>query len=424
MTGRRESPRVLLSAYQCGPGMGSVSQIGWEWYSRLARRVPVTLVTHVRNREALGKAGAPLPGSEVVYVDTEWFAGPLYRTAKKIFPRSEHAVFLVSSLDFFVYDRDAVKLLKRRGGTPWDVVHCPTPVTTAAPTRLARLGLPVVLGPLNSGLGLPEGFRSVMRADAGWLYPVRHFARVVDLLVGSTRGAARILVATKSTLAAIPARHRSRCESMLENAVELSRFTAAPWPDPPGNGRPLRVLFVGRLVPFKAVNYLLEAVARVAGEVQVELRVVGDGPMAAEWKGLAESLGLSSSVTFTGARSLDEVSAEMRACHVFVLPSVRESGGGVLLEAMASARPVAGVAFGGPAEIVDESVGRSLSAEGPEPLVAALAQLMRDVAADPEGWRRRGEEGRRRAESRFSWDAKVDEAVRLYERILGRKADS
>lgn len=421
MTPRRESPRVLLSAYQCGPGMGSVSQIGWEWYSRLAARVPVTLLTHVRNREALGKAGAPLSGSEVVFVDTEWFAGPLYRAAKKVFPRSEHAVFLVSSLDFFVYDRDAVKLLRRRGAPSWDVVHCPTPVTTAAPTRLARLGLPVVLGPLNSGLGVPEGFRGVMRAEAGWLYPVRHLARVVDAVVGSTRRATAILVATKATLGAVPARHRHRCVAMLENGVELSRFTAAPWPGSPGKERPLRVLFVGRLIPFKGVNYLLEAVARVRTELPVELRVVGDGPMSAEWRGMAESLGLSSCVTFTGNRTLDEVSAEMRDCHVFVLPSVRESGGGVLLEAMASARPVVGVDFGGPGEIVDEAVGRSLPPDGPEPLVAALAQLLRDVVADPDSWRLRGEEGRRRAESRFSWDAKVDEAVRLYERLLAKK---
>lgn len=419
----RASPRVLLSAYQCGPGMGSVSQIGWEWYARLAVRLPVTLVTHVRNREALEKAGAPLPGSEVVLIDTEWFAGPLYRWAKKVFPRSEHAVFLVSSLDFFVYDRDAVRLLRRRGAPQWDVVHCPTPVTTAAPTRLSRLGLPVVLGPLNSGLGLPEGFRGVMRAEAGWLYPVRHLARVVDAVVGSTRGAAAILVATRATLAAVAARYRGRCVAMLENGVELSRFIAAPWPDPPGEGRPLRVLFVGRLIPFKGVNYLLEAVSRLSGEVPVELRVVGDGPMAPEWRDLAESLGLSPRTTFTGNRPLDEVAAEMRQCHIFVLPSVRESGGGVLLEAMASARPVAAVAFGGPAEIVDEGVGRALPADGPKALVDALAQLLHDVVADPDGWRQRGEEGRRRAESRYSWDAKVDEGVRLYGRVLGRETE-
>ena len=52
--------RVLLSAYQCGPGMGSVSQIGWEWYSRLARRTSVTLFTHIRNRPALEAAGGTL----------------------------------------------------------------------------------------------------------------------------------------------------------------------------------------------------------------------------------------------------------------------------------------------------------------------------------------------------------------------------
>ena len=54
------NPPLILSAYQCGPGMGSVSQIGWEWYSRLAGRLPLTLVTHSRNRAALEKAGAPL----------------------------------------------------------------------------------------------------------------------------------------------------------------------------------------------------------------------------------------------------------------------------------------------------------------------------------------------------------------------------
>ena len=94
------SPRVLLSAYQCGPGLGSVSQIGWEWYSRLAKKLPVTLVTHIRNRPALEKAGAPLSGTAVVYIDTEWFAGPLYRVASWLFPRSEHPVFLISSMDF------------------------------------------------------------------------------------------------------------------------------------------------------------------------------------------------------------------------------------------------------------------------------------------------------------------------------------
>lgn len=77
--------RILLSAYQCGPGMGSVSQIGWEWYSRMSRLASITLVTHVRNRECLEAAGAPLPDTEIIYIDTEWFASILYRLALRLF---------------------------------------------------------------------------------------------------------------------------------------------------------------------------------------------------------------------------------------------------------------------------------------------------------------------------------------------------
>jgi len=93
--------RILLSAYQCGPDMGSVSQIGWEWYRRLASQCQLTLLTHKRNQTALEAAGAPLADSKIIYIDSEWFAGPLYRLADWLFPRSEHPKFLIASADFF-----------------------------------------------------------------------------------------------------------------------------------------------------------------------------------------------------------------------------------------------------------------------------------------------------------------------------------
>lgn len=421
--GAPAGPRVLLSAYQCGPGMGSVSQIGWEWYSRLAARVPVTLFTHVRNREALEKAGAPLPGSEVVFVDTEWFAGPLYRTASKIFPRSEHAVFLVSSFDFFVYDRGVLKEARKRKDLPWDVVHLPTPVTTAAPTVLHRLGRPVVRGPLNSGLGSPPGFRDVMKEETGWLYPVRHLTRLLDAAIGSTRNTRAILTATRSTVESIAPRHRGRCVPMLENGVELSRFSAAPWPGGPSATEPLRVVFVGRMIPFKGIPYLLEAVRRVKGEFPLEVRLVGDGPVREECQRLSTEKGLDGIVTFLGNRPLDEVAVHMRWAHLFCLPSVRESGGAVLLEAMASARPVAAVAFGGPAEIVDDEVGRPISPEGPEAVASGFSEVLRDVVREPAAWKAKGETGRRRAEERYGWDAKVDAAVELFRGFTARSEE-
>lgn len=414
-------PALLLVAYQCGPGMGSVSQIGWEWYSRLCAETSLTLVTHIRNQPALEQAGAPLGASEILYVDTEWFAGPLYRLARRLFPRSEHSVFLVSSLDYFVFDLAAfLKLGKSmKAGQRWDLLHRVTPVTLAAPSWLGRLGIPMVMGPLNCSLDNPQGFDHILKQESTWLNRLREFGRLFDGLLGSTRMARRLLVASRSTLAGISARYRGRCQKMIENGVELGRFVARPWPPAPDAERALKVLFVGRLIPFKGVGMLIEAVARLNREGrQVSLDVVGDGPLAGDLRAMADIPELQGQVNFTGNLNLDGVARHMAECHVFCLPSIRESGGAVLLEAMASGRPVIALDFGGPAEIVDDTVGRLLPMHSHEQVVDALAETLREVVSQPEIWKQRGLNGRQRVVSEYSWPAKIEAAKTLYQQVL------
>jgi glycosyltransferase involved in cell wall biosynthesis len=391
--------RILLSAYQCGPGMGSVSQIGWEWYSRLSRLASVTLVTHVRNRECLQAAGAPLPGSEVVYIDTEWFAGPLHRLASRLFPKSEHAVILLSSADFFVFDAVAVKQLRKRRGD-WDLAHAVTPVSPVAATRLHRLGIPLIVGPWNGGLASPRAFPELMEEDSSWIYRIRFIGKVLDLLLGCTRKDAPI-------------------ERMLENGVDLDRFQSATWDNAPSKDHPLNVLFVGRLLPFKGVTLLLEAISRVRADTPVTLTIVGDGPIRGDLEQRAAELNLNGIVDFQGNLPLDEVAERMRRAHVFCLPSIRESGGAVLLEAAASGLPVVAVNYGGPAELVDEEVGRLVSADGPEQLTAGLVDTFRHIAQNPEQWRQRGQKGRQRAEKEYGWEVRMRSALAIYRRVLG-----
>lgn len=410
---------LLLSAYQCGPGMGSVSQIGWEWYRRLAQRLPLTLVTHIRNQSALAAAGAPLAGSEILYVDTEWFARPLFLLARRIFPASEHAVFMLSSLDFFLFEHVAKRALRRRqkAGQSWALVHVVTPVSPAAVTGLHGLRMPLIRGPLNGHVATPLGFPDLMREDSSWLYPLRNFGYAIDWVRGASRHAARTLVATRATRDILPCSKRGEAMTMSENGVDPSVFYAAPWPKPPSPTQPLQVLFVGRLIPCKGVSLLLEAVARCR-HLPIRLRVVGDGPMRSPWEQRARELSLQDRVAFVGARSQAEVAEELREAHLFCLPSVRESGGAVLLEAMAVGRPVVAVDWGGPAELVDEEVGRLLPAKNPAAVVLALVEIFHSVAATPDVWRLRGLAGQKRAAARYTWEAKIDAALRLYAEVL------
>lgn len=409
-----------MAAYQCGPGMGSVSQIGWEWFMRTARRRPVTLVTHERNRQAIHRAGALPADADIVYIDTEWFAGPLYRLAKRIFPHSEHGVFLIASLDYFLFDLLALRnLRKQKKNKRWGLIHQVTPVTLAAPSRLHRLGLPVIWGPLNCGLHSPPGFESLLQHERPWMIKLRNFPRLLDAIWGSTRNTSVLLTATKATREAVPTSAHDRCHFMLENGVDLNRFTATPWPTAPSADKPLQILFVGRMITLKGVDMLLDAMAELRKQrLPVQLTLVGDGPQHSEWVHKAAQLQLVDVVHFTGALPFDGVAQAMQQCHVFCLPSIRESGGAVLLEAMACARPVVAVAHGGPAEIVDDDVGKALAVTNPQDVTMQLVQVFQDVCSHPEQWMRRGLRGRQRVETMYEWEQKITAAQTIYEQLL------
>jgi len=407
-------PHVLLSAYYCAPGGGSVSQIGWEWYARLSREIAVTLVTHSRNRKILESAGAPLPGSTVTYVNTEWFAGPLYRLASFLFKRSEHAIFLLSSLDFFLYDFVAVRRFLK-SHPDFDMVHAVTPVSPLAVTRLHKLGLPLIVGPWNGGVSTLSGFSEIMRADSEWIYGVRALRGLLDRLTGCTKNARRVLSATIATDRCLPA--HARTERMVENGVDLDVFSPG-FVTPPSPANPLQILFVGRLIPAKGVAMLLTAAGRIKTAIPLRILIAGDGAIRADLERQTREQKLDDIVTFLGSQTQAQIVALMRQSHALCLPSVRESGGAVLLEGMACGIPLLTVANGGPGELVDEEVGRALTPDSPEALIQGLADTLTDIYSHPAQWKQRGENGRRRAERQYGWPARIQRAIDLYQTVL------
>jgi glycosyltransferase involved in cell wall biosynthesis len=163
---------------------------------------------------------------------------------------------------------------------------------------------------------------------------------------------------------------------------------------------------------------LVDAISQMGSSQPVHLDIIGSGSEEEPLHEQISRLGIGDRVTFHGALPHAAIAERMREAHVFCLPSVRESGGAVLLEAMAAGRPVIAVAYGGPAEIVDETVGALLPAAGWATVVTDLTATLGDIFAHPAAWRERGLAGRRRVETQFSWPAKIESALALYQDCL------
>jgi glycosyltransferase involved in cell wall biosynthesis len=159
---------------------------------------------------------------------------------------------------------------------------------------------------------------------------------------------------------------------VVPELIELSEWRKAVGE----SGRPGRptlpgVLYVGRLYRRKRVDVLLRAAAMQRGRVQV--RIVGNGPCAGALRRLSEDLKLGDTVTWLGDVPRPQLAAEYRRADVFCLPSVQEGFGIVLLEAMASGKPIVAARAAAIPEVVPHGV--LVEPDSAEALAAGIDEL-------------------------------------------------
>jgi glycosyltransferase involved in cell wall biosynthesis len=179
---------------------------------------------------------------------------------------------------------------------------------------------------------------------------------------------------------------------------------------------PVKLITVGRLVPWKRVDQVIEAVAH--GD-DVGLIIVGDGPEREHLEKLAHELGLTDRVYFAGQRSKAEVLALMTTCDLFVLNSTYEGLPHVVLEAMNLGLPVVATAVGGTPELVkDGKNGRLIAPQDGNALHDVLSELLSTPLE-----RRRLAAGAKQLLAPFSFDAMV-EATTAVLYTVARRASS
>jgi glycosyltransferase involved in cell wall biosynthesis len=176
------------------------------------------------------------------------------------------------------------------------------------------------------------------------------------------------------------------------------------------------VLYVGRLVPQKGVEFLIQAVPRIVGRFgDAKFVIVGDGWLRGHLESLADQMGQRWRINFTGFIPDSELVALMQSADVLVIPSVYEPFGIVALEGMAAGVPVVASQVGGLAEVVEhEKTGEYVYMRNPE----SIAWGVERVLSNPGHAAWLVKNGREAVERVYSWEVVAKKTTELYEDVV------
>ncbi|MBW3609114.1 MAG: glycosyltransferase [Actinobacteria bacterium] len=262
---------------------------------------------------------------------------------------------------FLVIASAALSQLRRAGRAP-DVLHAHVFSAGLAALALARGRRPVVVSEHHSDFieGKVQG-----RA-----------ARVARVVF---RRAARVCPVSEYLRRHLEAfEPRGRYE-VVPNVVEVEAFSAPRPRRQRRPGEPARLLVVALLAPQKGMSHLLEALAQLRDtRSDFVLDVVGDGPSRAQAEALAARLLPAGVVAFHGSRPRAEVAQFMARADLLVLPSIVETFGVVVVEALAAGLPVLTTDAVGACDVIDGRFGRVVAAADAGALRDGLEAMLDD----------------------------------------------
>ena len=173
------------------------------------------------------------------------------------------------------------------------------------------------------------------------------------------------------------------------------------------------IFAAGRFVEKKGFNVLLEALADLkAMDINFSLQLAGDGPKFSALRAMSIELGLDEHVQFLGRRN--DIPNLMKNADLFILPSLREPFGIIVLEAMAMGTPIIATRSEGPLEVLDEN-SAILVDKGDK---AALFHGLRKAIQDPESCRIRAQNALTVYTSCYAADAVVPKILALYQDVI------
>jgi glycosyltransferase involved in cell wall biosynthesis len=416
--------RSLILADSCNPEWPSLPIVAFKTARALANHCDVLVATQIRNEPNIVKHG--FGEADVVFIDTEAVAAPIHRLSTAIRGGAGVGWTTATAFAYPMYIAFEAAVRRRLGrdirNGRFDVVHRLTPMSPTTPSPMATWStVPFVLGPLNGGLPWPPQFKAELQREREWLSRVRGLHKLLPYYRSTYRDSAAILAAFDHTRADLGPEAADRVIDFPEVGVDPDQFLPKDWSAQ--SKERLTAIFAGRLVPYKLPEVAVRAFANEPTLRRHRLVVVGDGPERPRLEAIIAEHGLEETVELVGWKTQDEVGELMRQADVFLFPSIRELGAGVVVEAMGSGLPCLVVDYGAPGALVGKDRGVAVPLSDPDTLIRDFGSVMSELFDQPARLREMGQRAQEHALRYYSWDAKARKFLDVYRWACGETSE-
>lgn len=370
--------KILLSAYACEPNRGSEPGVGWNWALALAKRGhEVWVITRSNNQECIEAELKKNPASGSLYF--YYYDLPAWILRFKKMPGGVYWYYLLWQVSILRLSR------KLHATVKFDIAHHITFAVFRQPSFIWKLEIPFIFGPLGGGETSPRCLRKSLSLRNHAKEIIRDISNTLALMTPLSKKAlksASFLIAktpeTSRLMTKYPGQTLLKSSEIGTSVIKIEQVK----PRSAVN----RILFVGRFIYWKGGHLAITAFAEyIKSGASGTLTMVGKGPEKEEWIALAKDLEVHDMIDFIDWLPQKELAEIYKAHDVFLFPSMHDSGGTVVLEAMSYGLPVVCLKLGGPGELVDGSCGIPVivnSSSTESTLVKDLAEALKSMSSD------------------------------------------
>lgn len=405
--------KILVSAYACGPGMGSEPGMGWNFALGLSKYHQV----HVISEEKKFKAAVlsylkdnPDTNKNLTFY---FIRKSRHKFLRKIWPPSYYWYYRRWQKKAWAM---AVELDKQED---FDLIHQLNMVGYREPGYLWKINKPFVWGPIGGLENSPWRFLPSLGLKGFVFYSGRNIFNTLqrDYLLRPRRAvkhrSSSLIAATK--LNAFKIQNLLKKNSIVISEVGQEKDLIINNGILRNNGEPLRIIWSGRHTPGKNLPLLLKALTNARFPFKCE--ILGAGEMTGKWHKLSVRKGIDKSCKWHGWLDRKEALSIMQTGHVFCITSISDLTSTVTLEALSCGLPIVCLDHCGFSDVVNEDCGIKIPVTSPAKASKDFAHALERLYSDEE-YRSQLSKGAILRAADFSWEKKIDTLNNVYRSLL------